>query len=411
MGPAAGRAVADGPAAVSGPSGTAGASGASGVDAPSDDQSQTYDPADRNRDGTVTPRERRQYNRLQRGGRAGGARASGASGASGAAPDEGASEAAAQRRSDAAGKSASAAADAMKNSLTPDGAGDLKLGGAGQSGNAAGAGAKSSGNPGDPRTQADFALAARSGYAPAFAAAGLKLGTDGRTIVRTDGSPATASDYARLRQGILAMPAALSRRPDFFAAVSPAHYTELKEGYRENPGLAGSVYKHVGTTDADRDFVHTASCVKLSGDCNESVEKPSYKKGDFVAPEDLDRMWGALQKELDSAEDPKDSPDRASGRSESARGAAAPRGPDLAGSFDGGSSHDARASSGADGASGAPAPAPAAFVAARRLWKSATAAIGLGENEKDAAPARGLGYGAAALAALAAAGFALRGRS
>lgn len=34
------------------------------------------------------------------------------------------------------------------------------------------------------------------------------------------------------------------------------------------------------------------------GGCNESVEKGAYKKGDFIAPEDLDRMWEAMEKEL-----------------------------------------------------------------------------------------------------------------
>ena len=143
-------------------------------------------------------------------------------------------------------------------------------------------------------------MAARSGYAPAFAAAGLKLGPDGRSVVRLDGRPATPDDYARLQREIGSMPAALGRRPDFFSIVSPERYADLKQGYKEKKD-GDPVYKDVGTTAGDRDFVHTSSCDKLSGACNKSVEKASYKKGDFVSPEDLDSMWGALQKELDGS--------------------------------------------------------------------------------------------------------------
>jgi hypothetical protein len=385
------------------------------------------DAADLNGDGTVTNRERRRYNRRQRRGQGG------ANGPA-AAPDDAqvaAAEASAQTHSAAAGKSAAAAASAMKDALPsadagaglkpggPGGLGDIgKSAAAGGSGAATrpgmfapggGAGPKASGNPANPQTPGDFVLAARSGYAPAFTAAGLKLGPDGRSIVRADGSPATAEDYARLRSGILGMPSALSRRPDFFSAVSPAHFDALKHGYRENPELSDSVYKHVGTTDADRDFVHTASCAKMSGDCNKDVDKPSYKKGEFVAPEDLDRMWGSLQKELD---DTGKSDDDASAKG---GGLSAPKIARAVDAEETSAASPGTASSGgaktpAGGAAAASTPASAAAQTATRLWRSAAKAMGFGGAAAGGPASRPLGFGALGAAALAALVFALRKR-
>lgn len=156
-----------------------------------------------------------------------------------------------------------------------------------------------SGDPANPRAPEDFLLAVRGGYAPALGKAGLKLSADGRSIVRADGSAATADDYARLGREIRSMPAALSTRPDFFSQVSPAHYGDLKREYSERgPELSKTVFKHVGETEEARDFVHSASCAKLSGECNASVARESYKKGEFVDPKDLDKMWSALENEL-----------------------------------------------------------------------------------------------------------------
>ena len=235
----------------------------------------------------------------------------------------------ASARSDAASSRASSAATAMKNMLpsadagggpppganagtgssggptgghSPSPGATSSTGGAGSSPGTKSAAfsAGGSGDPSHPKSPADFALAAHSGYAPAFTAAGLKLAPDGRTVLRLDGKPATADDYARLQREISSMPGALGRRPDFFSAISPEHYADLKRGYKDKKD-GDPVYKDVGTTEGDRDFVHTASCDKLSGDCNKAIKNDSYKKGDFVAPEALDDMWAALQKELDSS--------------------------------------------------------------------------------------------------------------
>jgi hypothetical protein len=386
-------------------------------DAPAGAAGDGYNPADADHDGVVTRKEARRYRRaLRRRARASTADAD--SDADSDAKADAQTDAAAEH-SAAAAAGAAGAASALKNSLpTTDAGTDLKPGGPGgmtgsakNGGSGAGAGTdmKASGNPADPKTPADFALAARSGYAPAFAAAGLKLGPDGRTIVRADGSPATAEDYARLRGGILAMPSALTRRPDFFSAVSPGHFNDLKKGYHEKPELSDSVYKHVGTTAADRDFVHTASCAKMSGECNASVDKASYKKGDFVAPEDLDRMWGALQRELDDASGdpdgesalhgplkiPKTSP---AADQEGTDATATPGAKALAGTK----------AAGGTAAGGALVPAGNAARYAKKLWRSATVALGLGGGPGDDPSSHALELGALGAAALAALIFALR---
>ncbi|MEQ1917697.1 MAG: hypothetical protein ABL955_00745, partial [Elusimicrobiota bacterium] len=280
------------------------------------------DDRDTDGDGTVSGKERRTARRAARRAKRGSA------GSSMTDAELDAAEAAesAARGSAASGKAA-AAASSLKSSLpSADAGGGMPSGGtpgggAGPERNAVGrtsdvatsasaGGSKSAppgdpknlptGDPGRPNAPSDYALAANSGYAPAFAAAGLKLGPDGKSVMRLDGKPATPEDYARLQKEIASMPAALGRRPDFFSNVSPEHYADLKRGYKEKKD-GDPVYKDVGTTAEDRDFVHTASCSKLSGDCNTNVEKASYKKGDFVAPEDLDNMWDALQKELDGS--------------------------------------------------------------------------------------------------------------
>lgn len=156
------------------------------------------------------------------------------------------------------------------------------------------------GDPARPKGMPDYLLAARSGYAPALGKAGLRLSPDGRSLVRvSDGRPAEAEDLSRLKAAIEAMPAALALRPDFFSHISPEHFEAVKAGFHGQPELADSVYRHVAPTEENRDLVHSQSCSKISGGCNENVRRPSYKKGEFVSPEDLERMWGALDKELE----------------------------------------------------------------------------------------------------------------
>ena len=253
------------------------------------------------------------------------------------------------------------------------------------------------GNPGNPKSPSDFALAARSGYAPAFAAAGLKIGPDGKSVLRHDGKPATPEDYARLQREIASMPAALGRRPDFFSIVSPAHYADLKRGYKEKKD--DPVYKDVGTTAEDRDFVHTASCSKLSGDCNKSVEKASYKKGDFVAPEDLGSMWDALQKELDGSAEKGGMPSPGAARTDLAREKAMDAARALS---DGGAGdEDAIKSATRESPAAEKTPVSQAVASVRRLWKRAAALAIPGTDEaKDGGPGALLPIGALALAAI-----------
>ena len=353
-------------------------------DAPSV-QAPARDPADTDGDGVVSGKERRQLRRAQRRARRGERGPNGE-----VLSDEEADAADAEEssaRSSAASGKASAAAAALKSSLpSMDAAGGLPGGGAKSADSPGGAspsgqipsagtpgGAKTysgdfsngaSGDPGRPKAPSDFALAARSGYAPAFAAAGLKLGPDGKSVVRLDGKPATAEDYARLQKEIASMPAALGRRPDFFSVVSPGHYADLKRGYKEKKE-GDTVYKDVGTTAEDRDFVHTASCDKLSGGCNKNVEKSSYKKGDFVAPEDLDSMWDALQKELDGSAEAGGLPSLATTRSDISRAAAMDAARAL--SYAGAGEDDAIRIATGDGATPPPTLVPTAVAARGRL--------------------------------------------
>jgi len=370
------------------------------------------DAADADGDGTVTGKERRQKRRADR-------RARRAARGESALSDEeldAADAAESAERGAAASSKASSAAAALKSSLPSADAAGPPPGQPGATapspaaGTAAPAAAASatkgaSGDPGNPKSPSDFALAARSGYAPAFAAAGLKIAPDGKSVVRLDGKPATPEDYARLQREIASMPAALGRRPDFFSIVSPAHYADLKRGYKEkNDG--DKVYKDVGTTEDERDFVHTASCSKLSGDCNASAEKASYKKGDFVAPEDLDNMWEALQKELDGSAE-SGTPNPGAARSELAREKAMDAARALT---DGGQGdEDAIRSATREGKAPEPTTAIKAAAAAARLWKRASALIlpGTGgASEEGKAPLWPIG--ALALAALGAGAFFVR---
>lgn len=294
--------------------------------------SEPRDPRhDRDGDGVVSDQEERQSRREERRARRAERRALNPDGSQ---EDDGGSTTAedAKRQAAAAGKAARMA-DAMKAMLPGADAGALGPGGSGapagsaarqpapgtapgDAGPAAGfSGAPppsgSSGDPANPASAADLLLAVRGPYAPALERAGLKLAPDGRGFLRlSDGKPATPADLERLRAGVLSMPAALMRRPDFHQKVSPEHFAALQSGYRE--GRAPSVYRDVGATEKERDFVHSRSCEKLSGDCNEHVAKPSYKKGEYVTPEDLERMYKGLEAELAGLEQPQDEPGAAS---------------------------------------------------------------------------------------------------
>lgn len=376
------------------------------------------DAADANGDGTVTGKERRQQRRAERRARRG-SKGEWLTDEEADAADTAESGA----RGTAASSRAAGAAAALKSTLPSADAGAFPGGTGASEGSAkpredAPAGktettksseytAGATGDVGNPKSPSDYAIAARSGYAPAFAAAGLKLGPDGKSVVRLDGKPATAEDYARLQREIGSMPAAIGRRPDFFNTVSPAHYADLKRGYKERKE-GDTVYKDVGTTEGDRDFVHTASCSKLSGDCNKNVEKASYKKGDFVAPEDLDNMWDALQKELDGSAEAGGLPSLGETRSDIAREKALQAARALS---DGGfSDEDAIKSATKEGPAAAPTAVSKAVDSVKRLWKRASGsalpgATGAADGENDSLP---LIAGAAALAVLGAGALFLR---
>jgi hypothetical protein len=145
-----------------------------------------------------------------------------------------------------------------------------------------------------PRSRLDLALAAHSGYGHAFKSAGIgvRYAPDGApAFVRRDGTPASERELSELRARILSEPAALMKRPDFFQTVSRERYDALKSAYLNGPAAHGDAFLHVGLTDSARDFRWDESCSKVGGRCNPNSVKPSYKKGELVEPESLDKMW------------------------------------------------------------------------------------------------------------------------
>jgi hypothetical protein len=233
------------------------------------------------------------------------------------------------------------------------------------------AAAASTGDPANPRTPEDLLLAARSGYAPALEKAGLRLSADGKGFVRvSDGKAASSEDLERLRAAVSSMPEAIARRPDFYSKVSPEHFAALQTGYREQRSPA--VYKDVGATEKERDFVHTRSCARMSGDCNENTTRASYRKGEHVAPEDLERMFQALAEELAAAE----AEDASSPVRHSAASAAEEAAPQPGAASDVAAAPLTKEARRAAGEAAAFAAAPAIFPnTVRRAWAKTVAAI------------------------------------
>lgn len=162
-----------------------------------------------------------------------------------------------------------------------------------------------SGDPSNPASSADLALAASSGYSDSFNQLGLKVGRgpDGRSgVLRADGSPASPGELARLREQIQSDPQALMRRPDFFSVLSREKFGDLRKDYSGRPELRDNEFKDVGMTEKQRDFQYAASCDKLSGDCNKSAKKGSYRRGQDVPPEDLADIWKRIKEEAKSYE-------------------------------------------------------------------------------------------------------------
>ncbi|MBI2361948.1 MAG: hypothetical protein HYV15_00990 [Elusimicrobia bacterium] len=137
-------------------------------------------------------------------------------------------------------------------------------------------------------------MAERAGSGAVFRAQGLKVGAGPQgepAIQRLDGSPASQADLGRLRAALRAEPAALQRRPDFFAVLTRGQFAELKRGYILRPELRRTAFQHIALTEDARDFRWSSSCSALSGDCNAGAQGMSYKKGQDVPPEVLKEVW------------------------------------------------------------------------------------------------------------------------
>ncbi|MBI2386324.1 MAG: hypothetical protein HYV14_09965 [Elusimicrobia bacterium] len=193
---------------------------------------------------------------------------------------------------------AAGAADTMRRSFLPAEEPPAGSAGPSQPGTAAA--------PAGTRSVPELALAARTGYAATFREQGLKVGAGPRgepAIQRADGTPATEPELDRLREALRAEPAALVRRPDFFAVLPREKFADLKRDFAARPELRATAFKDIGMTAQARDFQWSASCSGLSGTCNPHAAEGSYRKGQDVPPEDLDAVWSAAQEEIDGEDE------------------------------------------------------------------------------------------------------------
>ncbi len=145
-----------------------------------------------------------------------------------------------------------------------------------------------------PRTGGELILAAVGPFKGAAQALGLKVGTgpDGRSVLfGSDGGLASAAALEDLRLRIEREPASLLKRPDFFDVLPRESFDALKDEYRKAPERREGYFKHMSLEPPkERDFLFSASCEVISGDCNRYVDARSYRRGDFVSPEDLRRI-------------------------------------------------------------------------------------------------------------------------
>ena len=151
-------------------------------------------------------------------------------------------------------------------------------------------------NLSDPATPQDLVMAAMAGYRGTLKDLGLKVGTgdDGRpAILRMSGAPAGAGELQTLRERIRAEPRALLQRPDFFQVLGRPQHAELKQVFGVKPPEE-KAFRHIALADDRRDFLWSATCAKLSGDCNQQVLSASYSKGQYVPPEDLRAVYESL---------------------------------------------------------------------------------------------------------------------
>lgn len=148
-----------------------------------------------------------------------------------------------------------------------------------------------------PRTVPEMALALRAGFTAPFHDLGLKVGSGPRgepAIQRADGSLASPAELERLGEALRSEPAALIRRPDFFAVLPREKFADLKRDYAR-PERRAAAFKDIGLTEGGRDFQWTASCNRLSGGCNAGSAASSYRRGQDVSPETLRSVWAAAR--------------------------------------------------------------------------------------------------------------------
>jgi hypothetical protein len=168
-------------------------------------------------------------------------------------------------------------------------------------GSAAGQAASAAGAPGatgptdfaNPTTNQDLLLASASGFKEPFDAMGLKVGAGpggSLAVLHADGSLASGAERAELALRISQEPMALMKRPDFFEVLPRDKFAGLKQAYGNQTVVTAEDFLHMGMTDHQRDFLWSASCDKVSGSCNRNAEEMSYRKGNYVPPEDLLRI-------------------------------------------------------------------------------------------------------------------------
>lgn len=144
-----------------------------------------------------------------------------------------------------------------------------------------------------PSSDRDLALAAGTGLRGTFTDLGLKPGpAGGPAVVHEDGAPATPREVEQLKEAIAAQPRALLRRPDFFQVVPRREFDRVKRAAAAPAGEPA--LRHIGLSEDRRDVVRSFSCSPLSGGCNPYAGVTSYKRGDFVPPEEIFRISRAL---------------------------------------------------------------------------------------------------------------------
>jgi hypothetical protein len=104
-------------------------------------------------------------------------------------------------------------------------------------------------------------------------------------VLKLNGDPASAAEVGKLAARIASEPSALTRRPDFFQVIPREVYNQLKSDFTGHPARQDTLYKHMSLTS--RDFEWSSSCSRVSEDCNLHAQSASYRKGDYVQPEDL----------------------------------------------------------------------------------------------------------------------------